>query len=43
MNIREALTHPWIHKFCKSQISEMRRKSSYNVSDFKFFSSVDAK
>jgi hypothetical protein len=41
MTIKEVLVHPWIEKCSKIQISEIRRKSSNNLTpDFKYYTSV---
>jgi Ca2+-binding EF-hand superfamily protein len=42
MDIRQVLEHPWIQKYNKSSMPEIRRKSrDYNGSNFQIYSSTD--
>jgi hypothetical protein len=42
MSIKEVLEHPWIQKYNKSKLPEMRRKSDVNsASVFKIYSNVN--
>ena len=39
MTIKEVLEHSWIQKYCKSNVTELR-KNTDNICDFKVFSST---
>jgi hypothetical protein len=43
MNIKEVLEHPWIQKFNKTKLPEIRRKSkdTNQGSTFKIYSTTD--
>lgn len=42
ITIKEALEHPWIQKFNKTKLPEMRRKSKeFNASTFKIYSTTE--
>ena len=42
MGINEVLEHPWIQKFNKTTLPELRKKSKdQNMSSFKLYASTD--
>ena len=43
MDIKQALEHPWIQKYNKSPMPELRKKSRENTkeSNFKLYAAID--